>query len=157
MVEQKTSPNGAGNPPANPSSRARQHRLLEIRENLPARTTAKTATPAVAGSLEGEAKPNSQGGELNDFIRQLVDRREQRRHQLEIIQDFFGFGEEIRPRYRLYIGYEFIHRLWLLGGIDHVFLPNRRDYFLGLQLRFTDEDLKTILPFSGGANAAAAR
>ena len=89
MVEQKTSPNGAGNPPANPSSRARQHRLLEIRENLPARTTAKTATPAVAGSLEGEAKPNSQGGELNDFIRQLVDRREQRRHQLEIIQDFF--------------------------------------------------------------------
>jgi len=89
MVEQKTSPNGAGNPPANPSSRARQHRLLEIRENLPARTTAKTATPAAAGSLEGEAKPNSQGGELNDFIRQLVDRREQRRHQLEIIQDFF--------------------------------------------------------------------
>jgi hypothetical protein len=39
--------------------------------------------------LGGEAKPNSQGGELNDFIRQLVDRREQRRHQLEIIQDFF--------------------------------------------------------------------
>lgn len=72
-------------------------------------------------------------------------------NRFEIVQDFFGFGEEIKPRYRLWVGYEFIHRLWLIGGIDHIFLANRRDYFLGLQLRFTDEDLKTILPFSGGA------
>lgn len=75
-------------------------------------------------------------------------------NRFEIVQDLFGFGEEIKPRYRLFIGYEFIHRLWLLGGVDHIFLPNRRDYFLGLQLRFTDDDLKTILPFSGGAAAA---
>lgn len=75
-------------------------------------------------------------------------------NRFEIVQDLFGFGEEIKPRYRLYVGYEFIHRLWLLGGVDHIFLPNRRDYFLGLQLRFTDEDLKTILPFTGGAAAA---
>jgi phospholipid/cholesterol/gamma-HCH transport system substrate-binding protein len=72
-------------------------------------------------------------------------------NRFEVVQDLFGFGEEIKPRYRLYVGYEFIHRLWLLGGMDHIFLPNRRDYFLGLQLRFTDEDLKTILPFTGGA------
>lgn len=70
-------------------------------------------------------------------------------NRFEIVQDLFGFGEEIRPRYRLFAGYEFIHRLWLIGGVDHVFLGNRRDYFLGLQLRFTDDDLKTILPFSG--------
>jgi len=75
-------------------------------------------------------------------------------NRFEIVQDLFGFGEEIKPRYRLYIGYEFIHRLWLIGGVDHIFLPNRRDYFLGLQLRFTDDDLKTILPFTGGATAA---
>lgn len=75
-------------------------------------------------------------------------------NRLEIVQDVFGFGEEIKPRYRLWVGYEFIHRLWLIGGVDHIFLPNRRDYFLGLQLRFTDEDLKTILPFSGGATSA---
>ena len=75
-------------------------------------------------------------------------------NRFEIVQDLFGFGEEIKPRYRLYVGYEFIHRLWLLGGVDHIFLPERRDYFLGLQLRFTDEDLKTILPFTGGAAAA---
>ena len=33
----------------------------------------------------------------------------------------------------------------------------QRDYFLGLQLRFTDEDLKTILPFSAPVAGAAAR
>lgn len=71
-------------------------------------------------------------------------------NRFEVVQDLFGFGEEIKPRYRLYAGYEFIHRLWLIGGVDHIFLQNRRDYFLGLQLRFTDEDLKTILPFTGG-------
>lgn len=78
-------------------------------------------------------------------------------NRFEIVQDFFGFGEEISPRYRLWIGYEFIRRLWLIGGVDHVFLANRRDYFLGLQLRFTDEDLKTILPFSGGAVSGGSR
>ncbi|MDB5215461.1 MAG: Mammalian cell entry related domain protein [Myxococcaceae bacterium] len=78
-------------------------------------------------------------------------------NRFEIVQDLFGFGEEIKPRYRLYVGYEFIHRLWLLGGVDHIFLPERRDYFLGLQLRFTDDDLKTILPFSGGAAGAAGK
>jgi len=77
--------------------------------------------------------------------------------RFEIRQDLFGFGEEIQPRYRVYVGYEFIHRLWLLGGVDHLFLPNRRDYFLGLQLRFTDDDLKTILPFAGGASGASSK
>ena len=31
---------------------------------------------------------------------------------------------------------------------------DRRDYFVGLQLRFTDDDLKSILPFAGGAASA---
>ena len=89
MVEQKTSPNGAGKAPANASARARQHRLLEIREDLQTRTPAKAVALGPGGGAEGEAKASSEGGELNDFIRQLVDRREQRRHQLGIIQDFF--------------------------------------------------------------------
>jgi phospholipid/cholesterol/gamma-HCH transport system substrate-binding protein len=75
--------------------------------------------------------------------------------RFEIVNDLFGFSEEPTPRYRVYVAYEFVKRLWLLGGVDQVFLPSQRDYFLGLQLRFTDEDLKTILPFSGGAAAAA--
>jgi phospholipid/cholesterol/gamma-HCH transport system substrate-binding protein len=75
--------------------------------------------------------------------------------RFEIVNDVFGFGEEIQPRYRVFLSYEFIKRLWLLGGVDELFLPDRREYFLGLQLRFTDEDLKTILPFSGGLASAA--
>ena len=77
--------------------------------------------------------------------------------RFEIISDVFGFGETVRPRLRLMMGYEFLTRFWLLGGVDHVFLADRRDYFLGLQLRFTDDDLKTILPFAGGATSAGSK
>jgi phospholipid/cholesterol/gamma-HCH transport system substrate-binding protein len=72
-------------------------------------------------------------------------------NRFELTNDVFGFGESLRPRYRIFAGYEILSRLWLLGGVDHIFLADRRDYFLGLQLRFTDDDLKTILPFAGGA------
>ncbi len=68
--------------------------------------------------------------------------------RFEIQQDLFGFGEVVIPRWRLSLGYEFVRRIWLLGGVDDVFSPDRRDYFIGLQLRFNDEDLKTILPFA---------
>ncbi|MEO7109818.1 MAG: MlaD family protein [Polyangiaceae bacterium] len=71
--------------------------------------------------------------------------------RFEIRNDLFGFGEEIQPRFRVAIGYEFVRHLWLLGGVDYVF-SDKRDYFMGLQLRFTDQDLKTILPFAGGAS-----
>jgi phospholipid/cholesterol/gamma-HCH transport system substrate-binding protein len=77
--------------------------------------------------------------------------------RFELVNDLFGFGVEIEPRYRAYIAYEFLKRLWLLGGVDHVFTADQRDFFLGLQLRFTDEDLKTILPFAGGAVSGASK
>jgi phospholipid/cholesterol/gamma-HCH transport system substrate-binding protein len=72
--------------------------------------------------------------------------------RFEVIQDLFGFGEVVLPRWRVAVGYEFISRLWLLGGMDDILSSGRRDYFVGLQLRFNDEDLKMILPFapSGG-------
>lgn len=75
--------------------------------------------------------------------------------RFEIVNDLFGFSEEVQPRYRVYISYEFLTHLWINGGVDYLFDPTRRDYFLGLQLRFNDEDLKTILPFSGGAATVA--
>ncbi len=71
--------------------------------------------------------------------------------RLEIRQDLFGFGDAPLPRYRVYIGYEFLHRLWLLGGVDDILSNDRRDFFVGLQLRFDDRDLKTMLPFAGAA------
>ncbi|HVY49766.1 MAG TPA: MlaD family protein [Minicystis sp.] len=74
--------------------------------------------------------------------------------RFELRQDLFGFGEELSPRWRVALAYEFIRKLWLLGGVDDILSSNRRDYFVGLQLRFNDQDLKTILPFAGGAAGA---
>jgi len=68
--------------------------------------------------------------------------------RFELQQDLFGFGETILPRWRLSLNYNFISRLWFLGGIDDIFSRDRRDYFVGMQLRFNDQDLKTILPFA---------
>ncbi len=71
--------------------------------------------------------------------------------RLELRQDLFAFAEAPVPRYRVFLGYEFLTRLWVLGGVDDAFSSARRDYFLGLQLRFDDRDLKNIMPFTGGA------
>jgi phospholipid/cholesterol/gamma-HCH transport system substrate-binding protein len=68
--------------------------------------------------------------------------------RFELRQDFFGFGEQIIPRWRVALSYEFVRKLWLLGGVDNILSDDRRDYFFGLQLRFNDEDLKSILPFA---------
>jgi len=38
--------------------------------------------------------------------------------------------------------------VWVAIGADDLFNADRRDYFFGLQLRFNDEDLKSILPFT---------
>lgn len=71
--------------------------------------------------------------------------------RFELRQDLFGFGEQLAPRWRVALAYEFIRKLWLLGGVDDILNGARRDYFIGLQLRFTDHDLKSILPFASGA------
>lgn len=68
--------------------------------------------------------------------------------RFELRQDLFGFGEELLPRWRVALSYEFIRKLWLLGGVDDILNADRRDYFVGLQLRFNDQDLKTVLPFA---------
>jgi phospholipid/cholesterol/gamma-HCH transport system substrate-binding protein len=70
--------------------------------------------------------------------------------RLEVSQDLFGFGEQVTPRWRLALQYEFVRSLWLLGGVDNVLSDERRDYFFGLMLRFNDDDLKSILPFAPG-------
>src|SRR4030095_14007114 len=69
-------------------------------------------------------------------------------HRFELRQDLYGFGEVVLPRWRISLGYEFINRLWLLGGVEDILSNSRRDYFVGGMLRFNDEDLKTILPFA---------
>jgi phospholipid/cholesterol/gamma-HCH transport system substrate-binding protein len=69
----------------------------------------------------------------------------------ELRQDLFGFGEVVRPRWRISLGYAFLNRLWLLGGVDDIMSLDRREYFVGMQLRFDDEDLKSVLPFAPSA------
>jgi len=69
-------------------------------------------------------------------------------NRFEVRQDVFGFGEVVLPRYRVSLGYEFVNRIWLLGGVDDILSNSRRDYFVGMQLRFNDEDLKSVLPFA---------
>jgi phospholipid/cholesterol/gamma-HCH transport system substrate-binding protein len=69
-------------------------------------------------------------------------------NRFELRQDLYGFGEVVLPRWRISLGYEFINRLWLLGGVEDILSNSRRDYFVGGMLRFNDEDLKTILPFA---------
>jgi phospholipid/cholesterol/gamma-HCH transport system substrate-binding protein len=75
--------------------------------------------------------------------------------RFELVNDLFGFAEQAVPRFRSYIAYQFINRLFLLGGVDNIFLDSERDYFIGLQLRYNDEDLKSLLPFAGGLSGAA--
>jgi len=70
------------------------------------------------------------------------------RNRFEIRQDVFGFGETLQPRWRVALGYEFLNHLWMLAGVDEVFNTSRRDFFVGLQLRFNDQDLKAMLPFT---------
>jgi len=72
--------------------------------------------------------------------------------RFEIRQDLFGFGEELQPRWRVALWYEFIQRLWMIAGVDEIFNRDRRDYFVGLQLRFNDQDLKALLPFASVKN-----
>ncbi|MFC1642964.1 MCE family protein, partial [Myxococcota bacterium] len=82
----------------------------------------------------------STGGVGLDLL--LFDKR------FEARQDIFGFGEVVLPRWRVSLGYEFINHLWLLAGMDDILSPDRRDYFVGIQLLFNDQELKSILPFA---------
>ncbi len=67
--------------------------------------------------------------------------------KLELRSDLFGFGENIRPRLREHLSYEFVKRMWVVLGVDDFFNSDRTDYFFGAQIRFVDDDLKSMLPF----------
>jgi len=64
---------------------------------------------------------------------------------LKIESDLFEFGANKYPRFRVAMALQFLKGIYILGGIDDVFNKGSRDYFIGAQLRFTDEDLLGIL------------
>jgi hypothetical protein len=89
--------------------------------------------------------------------------------RLVLSADVFGFAQSTvgqNPRVKVSLGYEVWNRmLYVLGGADDLLNYNHRaeagapggfDWFLGAQLRFNDEDLKSLLLVGGGAAAGAA-
>ena len=71
------------------------------------------------------------------------------RDRFELATEVFAISEQQFPRLRARLAVEVVRRFWMIAGIDDALNANR-DFFLGLQLRFDDEDLKGILPFVGG-------
>jgi phospholipid/cholesterol/gamma-HCH transport system substrate-binding protein len=94
------------------------------------------------------------------------------RLQLDVFQ--FTFNEF--PRFRATLAYRFYKYLYITGGIDDILNPPQRiattgnditgklptsyfigrDPFLGVMIRFTDEDLKSLLLIGGSALVGAA-
>jgi len=66
---------------------------------------------------------------------------------LEISIDAFAIGTDVYPRLKFIAALEFLRGLYIVGGADDV-LNADRDFFIGAQLRFNDEDLKAILSFA---------
>lgn len=86
------------------------------------------------------------------------------RDRLRFETDLFDFKANIWPRFKATAAWEFFRRLYVVGGIDDAFndrpengTGGGRDYFLGAQLRFNDEDLKSLLLFGGSAISGVAK
>ena len=75
------------------------------------------------------------------------------RDRVELTTDIYRFGEDVYPRLKETIAIEFLRHLYIIGGINDT-LNESRDYFVGMMIRFNDEDLKTILAFSPSAPAS---
>lgn len=60
--------------------------------------------------------------------------------------DVFEFGRDVYPHMRLLAQWEFLEHFFLSAGIDDMLNGPSRDWFVGLGLRFVDDDLKSVLP-----------
>jgi phospholipid/cholesterol/gamma-HCH transport system substrate-binding protein len=68
------------------------------------------------------------------------------KESLRIEADLYDFQSNVHPRLKVAAALRFLRKIYILGGVDDV-LNNERDYFIGAQLRFNDEDLKAVLLF----------
>ena len=87
------------------------------------------------------------------------------RERLTIKADVFDFRSNVWPRLRIYSTLQFYRNMFVLAGVDDI-INNRapggygstgRDYYVGAQLMFNDEDLKALLAIGGRALSGAAR
>ncbi len=78
---------------------------------------------------------------------------------LTIKFDLFDFRTNTYPRLKVLAAFEFFRHLWIVGGIDDAFNSRGpgagsftgRDYFVGAQLTFNDDDLRALLTIGGAA------
>jgi phospholipid/cholesterol/gamma-HCH transport system substrate-binding protein len=87
-----------------------------------------------------------------------------RQDSVVVSADVFDFKSNVWPRVKLLGAWEFFRYLYVVGGMDDILNGDSRkgtgggrDYFLGAQLRFNDEDLKSLLLFGGSAIAGASK
>lgn len=67
--------------------------------------------------------------------------------RVELSTDLYRFGSDVYPRLKELVAIEFLKNMYIIGGVNDI-LNDSRDYFIGAMLRFDDQDLKTILPFT---------
>ncbi|MDP3279220.1 MAG: MlaD family protein [Deltaproteobacteria bacterium] len=79
------------------------------------------------------------------------------RDRVEVRTDLFDFSTSQLPRLRVMGAYAMLQHVYVLAGVDDVLNPQRADVFLGAQLRFRDDDLRTLLLFAGGLLGTVAR
>lgn len=65
--------------------------------------------------------------------------------RFDVNLDLFDFIGDARPRLKAWAAWQFYKPFYIAGGIDDAFNGATRDYFVGLGLRFTDDDLKSLL------------
>ncbi len=79
---------------------------------------------------------------------------------LEFKFDLFDFRSNLLPRLKLLAALEFYKHIWIVAGTDDVLNVSAppgsqsftgRDYFIGAQLTFNDEDLRALLTVGGAA------
>jgi phospholipid/cholesterol/gamma-HCH transport system substrate-binding protein len=80
---------------------------------------------------------------------------------LNLTTDLFDFPANDYPRLKFTLSWNFFKRFSVVAGVDDVLNSEGalgagigRDYFVGAQLMFNDEDLKTLLMFGGSALGA---
>ncbi|MBU1069345.1 MCE family protein [Myxococcota bacterium] len=79
-------------------------------------------------------------------------------NRLSIHADLFDFSANLFPRFKLGVVWEFYRRMFLVAGVDDLMnerprtgAGGGRDFYIGAQIRFSDEDLKALLMFGGSA------
>ncbi len=65
---------------------------------------------------------------------------------IKIRTEIFDFGNENLPRFRAYAVFNYRY-FTISAGVDDILNDGTRDFFIGAGIRFTDQDLKTLLPF----------